>query len=69
MVTKEQLEFCNFNQINGHEFLHDSHDFLFNIKTQELFFTDDGMCEELICKIKDIEHLKEVIFAWDGTEL
>jgi len=62
MITKEQLNEIDFVSIDGTEYFDvPIWDAMFNIKTQTLFSHNEvnGETEE-ICKVTDIEKLKEL---------
>lgn len=66
-ITNKQAEDLGFNIISIKEAILDS-DYLFDFKTNELWFINDGFGDpELIVKIKNFEHLKQVIetFGYD----
>lgn len=64
MVTRDQLLdldfYCGHNNIN--EFFYDDWEYMFVINEQSLYFINDGVGqEEFISKIKNIDHLVEVL--------
>lgn len=71
MITRAELETLGFSQYGGNKnnyFL--PWDYTYNFVTRELFFINDGFGEPLfIAKIINVQHLIEVCFLYDGTEL
>ena len=62
MVTRTQLLDLGFFEENFNSYYFDSWEYQFIINKQELYYTNDGFGEpEFIAKIKDVEHLKEVM--------
>ena len=63
MVTKKQIKSLGFTTTNGNEYCDAPNwEYMFNIATQELYSINDGYGEpDLICRCRDLEHLKEVI--------
>lgn len=70
MIKPNELRDLDLHTTNGWEWFDGSLDFLFNSKTQELFSHSevDGSTE-IICRIKDVEQLKEVVYLTFGAEL
>jgi hypothetical protein len=58
----DQLKPLGFESINQFEAILDS-EYLLDLKTNDLWAINDGMEEELIARIDNIEHLKQVIEA------
>lgn len=63
MITKDQLNSIEYFSNDGTEYvLAPVWDYLFNIKTQELFCINDGFGEpEFLCRVNDFEKLKELL--------
>ena len=63
MITKEQLNSISYTSIDETEYVDiESWDYMFNIKTQELWFINDGVDEpELLCRITNFEKLKDLL--------
>ena len=62
MITKEELNSIGYRSTNETEYYDlGTCDYLFNIKTQELFYIEDGMCNDFMCRVTDFEKLKEFI--------
>jgi len=66
MITKKQiyaLGGCPSN--NDYEYHWNSWDYLYNSKTNAFWYINDGFGEPelLVAKVKDYEHLKEIITA------
>jgi hypothetical protein len=63
MILKEELETVGFHLIDSHyEYVHNSWEYMFNIKTQQLFAINDGYGDpELLCIITNFEELKKLL--------
>jgi len=63
MINKEQLNSINFISDDG-TYYYDkgTFDYQYNIKNQELWYYNDGYGdEEFMCRVTDIEELKNLI--------
>lgn len=63
MITREQLNSIDYTSKDGTEyFIFGSLEYMFNIKTQQLWHTNDGVGEpEFLCVVMDFEKLKELL--------
>lgn len=62
MITKENLREIDFFSRDETEYFGDNWQYMFNIKSQELWNFNDGFGEpDLLCKVTDFEKLKELI--------
>jgi hypothetical protein len=61
MITQKELEEIGFNKINDSEFADAAWNYMFNIKTQNLYATDEINEPEFLCRVTKIEKLKELI--------
>jgi hypothetical protein len=59
-LSLDQLKSLGFEQVNQFEAILDS-EYLLDLKTNDLWAINDGMEEDLIARIDNIEHLKQVI--------
>ena len=69
MITKEQLAEIGFHRWRGTEYCDLDCVYVFCIKTQEIFtynYHEDSL--EPICRVKDIEHLEEVLYLTSGVD-
>lgn len=48
---------------------YDCWEYEFRLDTQELYYLNDGMCEELITKVYDIDELIEIYWALENKEM
>lgn len=71
MVTAKTLISYGFHyKDNINEFFYNGWDYMFIVNTQELYDSNDGYGEPtLLTKIYNLQHLMDVMFAYDGTEL
>lgn len=63
MVTKEQLNSIDYTSKDETEYMkYGVWEYLFNIKTQELWSLNDGLNEpEFLCRVTSFEKLKDLI--------
>lgn len=63
VITKEQLNSIDYVSKDETEYvIPGDWDYLFNIKTQELWFINDGVDDpEFLCRVTDFEKLKELL--------
>lgn len=62
MITKENLKEIDFFSRDETEYFGDNWQYMFNIKSQELWNFNDGFGEpDLLCKVTDFEKLKELL--------
>lgn len=72
MIKADTLLQYEFTPSDGSrvEFVHSNWEYVFNIITQELWDINDGVGEpELLTRIDNLDHLKMVMLAYDGTDL
>lgn len=70
MITRQQLVDMLLITTNGWEWYDFDSDFLYNSKTKELFSHNEVDGElDFICKIKNQDQFKEVVYLNFGTEL
>lgn len=65
MISREQLESINYRSIDSDPDMYSmfgSWEYGFEIKTQSLYFLNDGFGEpEFLAEIKDFEKLKDIL--------
>ena len=63
MITKEQLNSIDYVSKDETEYMNPCDwDYLFNIKTQELWSLSDGLNEpEFLCRVTNFEKLKDLL--------
>ena len=72
MIKAETLLQYEFTPSAGSkiEFCHGNWEYMFNTTTQELWDINDGVGEPtLLTRIDNLDHLKMVMLAYDGTDL
>lgn len=62
MITKEHLKEIDFFSNDETEYFGDNWQYMFNIKSQQLWNFNDGFGEpDFLCKVTDFEKLKELL--------
>lgn len=62
MITKENLNSIDFTSIDTTFYYNDGWEYGFNIKTQELWYINDGFGEEeFLCRVTKFDELKELL--------
>ena len=72
MIKADVLLQHDFHLSSGSkiEFYHGNWEYMFNVVTQELWDINDGVGEPtLLTRIDNLDHLKMVMLAYDGTDL
>ena len=66
MIAREQIEeLGGWLAGNGYEYIFDNWEYLYNSKSRTFWFINDGFGtpELMVKKVKDYDHLKEIIIA------
>lgn len=72
MITRKELENIGWTKNidvkrrDKNKHYYDQWEYEFRLDTQELYYLNDGMCEELITKVYDIDELVEIYWALEG---
>ena len=71
MITAEQLEQYDWRFQKGNRtiWFYDSWEYEFRIATQELYYINDGMSEELIARVDNMDELIKLYWALEGEEM